>query len=379
MMHNELEFHAFCLTDTGSRLDRFAAAIAARVKPGDTVLDLGAGSGILSFLACRAGARRVYAIEASGSIEFARLLAQRHGFQDRIEFIAQPSTQVLLPERVGTIVGDIHDTFGLQRHGLAAMMDARDRFLAPGGALIPCRIQLMSAPVEVPNHYQRTIDVWRQRVHGVDLSPLRSLAVQQPTAVRADASQLLSEPTPLTTIDLLQVTRAHVGGTNQSDVTRDGTLHGICGCFVTTLADDIVMGNLPGDSKTTNFAQAFFPVASPIAVRAGDRVTTRLETHDGTAVRWQVEITRDGHSVGRFDHAMLHPEILSMQTLRKQADDYRPTLTPLGAIERDLLARFDGTRSAAELESWLTTRAASVLPSAREATTFLKQTIERCG
>ena len=117
MMNGELEFHAFCLTDTGSRLDQFAAAIAARVKPGDTVVDLGAGSGILSFLACRAGARRVYAIEAGASLEFARLLAAQNGFLDRIEFIGKPSTQVVLPERVDAIVGDIHDTFGLQAHG----------------------------------------------------------------------------------------------------------------------------------------------------------------------------------------------------------------------------------------------------------------------
>jgi|RhiMethySRZTD1v2_1073278.scaffolds.fasta_scaffold40660_3 PRMT5 arginine-N-methyltransferase/ribosomal protein L11 methyltransferase PrmA len=379
MMHNELEFHAFCLTDTGSRLDRFAAAIAARVRPGDSVLDLGAGSGILSFLACRAGARRVYAIEAGGSIEFARLLAERHGFQDRIQFISQPSTQVRLPARVETIVGDIHDTFGLQRHGLGALMDARDRFLAPGGTLIPCRIQLMAAPIEAPDHYQRTIDVWRQRVQGIDLSPLRSLAVHQPTAARIDPSQLLSPPVALTTIDLMRVTRPHVSGMSQSDVTRDGTLHGVCGCFVTTLADDVVMGNVPGDSETTNFAQAFFPIESPLAIRTGDRVTIRLETHDGAATRWQVDVTRDGSSIGRFDHSMLHAEILSMQALRKQADDYRPSLTPLGAMERDLLDRFDGTHSAADLESWLTTRAESVLPSAREAAAFLKQTIERCG
>jgi predicted RNA methylase len=63
MTNSDLEFHAFCLTDTGSRLDQFAAAIAARIRPGDTVVDLGAGTGVLSFLACRAGARRVYAIE----------------------------------------------------------------------------------------------------------------------------------------------------------------------------------------------------------------------------------------------------------------------------------------------------------------------------
>jgi type I protein arginine methyltransferase len=379
MTSSDLEFHAFCLTDTGSRLDRFAAAITARIKPGDTVVDLGAGSGILSFLACRAGARHVYAIEAGGSIEFARRLAARNGFQDRIEFIAKPSTLVTLPHRVDAILGDIHDTFGLQAQGLATMTDARDRFLAPGRTLIPSRIQLMTAPVEAPDHYHRTIEVWRRQVRGVDLSPMRSLAVNQPTAARIERSQLLSAVAPLATIDLMHVTSLHAGGATHADVMRDGTLHGVCGCFVTTLVEGVTMGNVPGESETTNFAQAFFPVESPIAVRAGDRVAIRLETHDGAAARWQIEVTRNGDVIGRFDHSMLHVETLSIQALRKHADDYRPTLTDVGAIERELLDRFDGTHSAAELESWLTTRAGSVLPSAQEAAAFLKRTIERCG
>jgi type I protein arginine methyltransferase len=379
MTNNDLEFHAFCLTDTGSRLDQFAAAIAARIKPGDTVVDLGAGTGILSFLACRAGARRVYAIEAGESLEFARLLAARNGFLDRIEFINKPSTHVVLPERVNVIVGDIHDTFGLQARGLAAIVDARERFLAPDGVLVPCRIRLMAVPIEAEDVYRRRLEIWNGRVQGIDLSPMRSLAANQPTAVRVDRAHLLAEPAALATLDLMRVTQLHTGGAASCEVMRDGLLHGICGCFVTTLSEGVQMGNVPGDAATTNFAQAYFPIESPVTVRAGDRVTIRLETHDATAARWQVDVTRNGHSIARFDHSTLHAAGLSMHKLRKHADDYRPALTPLGAIERELLERFDGTHSTAELESWLATRAGSVLPSAQEASAFLKQTIGRCG
>ncbi len=379
MTHSELEFHAFCLTDTGSRLDQFAAAIAARIRPGDTVVDLGAGTGILSFLACRAGARRVYAIEGGESLEFARLLATRNGFIDRIEFINEPSTHVVLPERVNAIVGDIHDTFGLQARGLTAVIDARDRFLASAVIVIPSSIQLMVAPVEAPEIYQKRIDVWNTQVHGMDVSPLRTMAVNQPAPARVDRSQLLTEPTTFATLDLMHVSNPHVGGAVTCEVTRDGTMHGICGCFVTTLADGIRMGNVPGESGTTNFAHAYFPIESPVSVRAGDRIAIRLDNHDGTTARWQVDVTRDGQSIARFDHATLHATGLSMQRLHKHADNYRPTLTPLGAMERDLLDRFDGTRSAAELGAWLASRSKSVLPSAHEAAVFLKQTIERYG
>jgi hypothetical protein len=88
---------------------------------------------------------------------------------------------------------------------------------------------------------------------------------------------------------------------------------------------------------------------------------------------------RGPESIARFDHSTLQAMSLSIHRLRKQSNDYRPLLTALGAVERDLLERFDGSHSAAELESWLTTRSRSVLPSAGGAAAFLKQTIERCG
>ena len=107
-------------------------------------------------LACQAGARRAYAIEASESLEFARVLAARERLsQSHRVHPHNRSTSLVLPERVNAIVGGVHDTFGLQPSGLTAMMDARDRFLAPGGVLIPCSIRLMAAPVEAPEHYQR--------------------------------------------------------------------------------------------------------------------------------------------------------------------------------------------------------------------------------
>src|SRR6185295_7622840 len=119
--------------DTGSRLDQYARAIARTIRPGDVVVDLGAGTGILSFLACAAGAHCVYAIEASDAIGYGELLASAGGFQDRVRFIRSPSTRVTLPQRVDAIIGDIHDTFGLQASGIGSVLDARDRLLKPGG------------------------------------------------------------------------------------------------------------------------------------------------------------------------------------------------------------------------------------------------------
>jgi len=375
-----LQFHAFCLTDTGTRLSQYARAISSRVKNGDVVLDLGTGSGLLAFLACRAGARRVYAVETSEAVRFGEHLALTSGFANRIEFLQAPSSQLVLPERVDAIVGDIHDTFGLQTSGLAAFSDARDRFLKPGGALIPRAIQLLAAPVDAPDLYARAIDVWTQRVQDVDLSPLRPFAVNQMHAARFDVDNLLAPPGELAVIDLERSSDLHAGGTVATAARRHGTLHGVCGCFVTTLAEAVVMSNVPGDDATTNFAQAFFPLSAPVPVSAGDLISIGVDTYDGHVTRWRVDVARPGEPPhARFDHSTFGALPLSATTLRRSADDYRPLLTHRGAMERALLDRFDGASSAADLEAWLREHFGELLPSEREAAAFLKATIERCG
>jgi len=376
----DLQFHAFCLTDTGSRLDQYARAIASSVRHGDVVVDLGAGTGILSFLSCAAGARRVYAIEASDSIGYGQLLASSAGYEDRVRFIHAPSSTVTLPERADVIVGDIHDTFGLQAAGLGSLLDARDRFLKPGGVLIPSSIGLLAAPVEAHDLYRKTVDVWQQQIQGVDLSPLRTLSVNQLHAARFRPAQLIAPPSRVAEVALATTSHPHVHGTATVTASRAGTLHGLCGCFVTTLAEGIVMGNVPGDSNTTNFAQAFFPIATPQAIVEGNVVTIRIETFDGSQARWQIEIASRGETIrASFDHSTFYSAPMTAGALEKQADGYHPRLTARGAMERALLEKFDGGSSAAELESWLLERFGDQLPSARAAAAFLKATIDRCG
>ena len=57
-----LRYHRQLLSDA-HRTESFGRAVAEVVRPGDVVLDLGSGSGILALIAARLGARQVYAVE----------------------------------------------------------------------------------------------------------------------------------------------------------------------------------------------------------------------------------------------------------------------------------------------------------------------------
>src|SRR5262245_57609166 len=90
----------------------YATAVAEVVRPCDLVLDLGAGTGILGLLACRAGARRVYAVDAGSMIEVAREVCRANGYDDRVTFVKKLSLDAELPERVDVIVADQIGRFG---------------------------------------------------------------------------------------------------------------------------------------------------------------------------------------------------------------------------------------------------------------------------
>ena len=74
------------------RMDAYAFALKTAVTPDSVVLDIGAATGIHALLACKFGARKVYAVESNDAIHLARELAQANGFADRIQFIHDLST-----------------------------------------------------------------------------------------------------------------------------------------------------------------------------------------------------------------------------------------------------------------------------------------------
>src|SRR6266404_8533622 len=119
-----------------ARMNAFAEALRRAVTPNCVVLDIGAGTGIFALLACRYGARRVYAIEPANAINLAREMASANGCSDRVTFIQGLSTNVVLPERADVIISDLVGVLPLYGRHIPSITDARNRFMAPGGALI---------------------------------------------------------------------------------------------------------------------------------------------------------------------------------------------------------------------------------------------------
>lgn len=104
------DFPYMCLKDR-KRTEAFREAIRIAVKPGDTVVDVGAGSGILSFFAAGAGAKKVYAVEVDTLLaKFLRMSVSANHLDNVIQVVQSDIFQADLPEAVDVVVAEIIDT-----------------------------------------------------------------------------------------------------------------------------------------------------------------------------------------------------------------------------------------------------------------------------
>jgi len=278
-----LEVHRELLLDT-VRTEAFRSAIRYFVEPWSVVLDIGSGSGILSFFACEAGARKVIAVDSTHGADLSAFLSRHLGYSDRISVIHSHSTKVELDEPADIIVTETIGAFGFDEHILSTVIDARSRLLRPGGTIIPQRIDLFLVPVEAPDAFRRHVGVWDEPAFGFDVSPLAVFASNIVYVANVGRAAWLAAPSALISADLASVDTPDLSGSSRFTTARDGVVHGFAGWFRATLAPGIQLSNEEPDETSWN--HAFLPLERPIAVSAGETIEARLETSDGVSTRW---------------------------------------------------------------------------------------------
>lgn len=104
------------------------------------VMDIGAGTGILSIFAARAGAKHVYAIENAEIAHFAREIIRQNNLQDKITVIKGKMEEIELPvPNVDIIISEWMGYFLLYESMLDTVLYARDKYLVEGGKMLPDR------------------------------------------------------------------------------------------------------------------------------------------------------------------------------------------------------------------------------------------------
>ncbi|KAL0744235.1 hypothetical protein Bca4012_085748 [Brassica carinata] len=278
---------------------------------GRVVVDVGAGSGILSMFAAQAGAKHVYAVEASEMAEYARkLIAGNPLFADRITVIKGKVEDIELPEKADILISEPMGTLLVNERMLESYVIARDRFMSPNGKMFPTVGRIHMAPfsdeflfIEMAN---KALFWQQQNYYGVDLTPLFASAHQgyfsqsylrivQPV-VDAFDPRLLVAPPMFHTIDFTQMKEEDF---YEIDIPVKFTasmctrVHGLA-CWFDVLFDGSTvqrwLTTAPG-APTTHWYQIRCVLAQPIYVMAGQEITGRLHLIAHSAQSYSIDLT----------------------------------------------------------------------------------------
>jgi protein-L-isoaspartate O-methyltransferase len=296
----DLSQHDRMLADS-VRIEAYYAALQKHVKPGDVVIDLGTGSGVLAFFASRLGARRVHAIEHGPVIEAADAVARDNGL-DNITFHHVHSRSFDVPERVDVIV---HEQIGESLFDEAVVenvADLRDRLLKTGGVILPAKLHLYVEPAELQDD-ARFPFAWQQELHGVSFRALRRFAdaqhylYRQPVLRPFPLKRFLCRPEPVFSVDLHETLPGDLP--NELHYAREavvgGRLDGMCVYFEVGFDDELRFGSSPSD-RGTNWGSPLLRVESR-RVEEGDMIELNLKARDLATPRtweWSVDVRPGG-------------------------------------------------------------------------------------
>ena len=317
-----LDFYGQMIADK-PRMDAYVAALRHAVKPGAVVMDLGCGVGVFALLACKFGARRVYAVEPANIVGLAREAADANGYADKIEFFESLSTEITLPEPADVIISDLRGVLPWYQQHLPSIIDARSRHLALGGVLIPRCDLLWAGVVDAPEQYEAIVGSWQH--DELDLSAGRRLITNTWKKATIERGQFLVGPELWATLNYNEVDSPDIRAELEWRVVRDGTAHGVATWFDSELAPGVVLSNHPAKPRMI-YGQGLFPFPEPVAMAQGDRITLRLEArlvHDGYVWRWDTDFYGDGEQPkASFKQSTFHGVPLSKTQLslsRKEA------------------------------------------------------------
>lgn len=272
--------HALMLNDH-SRTAGFIRAVESVVRPGDVVVDIGTGTGILALAAARAGARRVFAIESSSMADTAEAVFAANGFADRITVLRGTSSAVSLPEPADVIVAELLGHHPLDEGLLPVIADARRRHARPGARVIPRRLSVLAQPIEIPEEELSRREAtplaaarWREW-YGFDLSPVARRPTASTFSVLPEGAAgwtTLAAPVAVFDIDLEEAATVPEAVQTSVRVTagREGTVNAVLLAMRAELADSVVIDTLPGRAAADNCWKCpVWLLREPFVVEAG--------------------------------------------------------------------------------------------------------------
>jgi protein arginine N-methyltransferase 1 len=280
----------FAMLNDLDRNSLFEEAIADTIRPGDHVLDIGSGSGLLAMLAARYGAGSVTSCEAVRPIARAAAgIVADNGLADLVTVVGKLSTDLIvgrdLPRLADVLITETFDCALVGEGALPSLRHARTALLRPGGRVVPRYARVLAVPVDSPT-LSRFDSVGS--ACGFDVSGFNAFASRRyfPVLLGAWPHRMLSEPTEVLSFDFLSDPLEPGETAVEFTVERSGTCHGIAFWFELGLDDrnKRVLSNEPAN-RHGHWDQAFQCLTTPVPVDPGRSLRLRL-THTDDVIHF---------------------------------------------------------------------------------------------
>nr|XP_003700404.1 PREDICTED: protein arginine N-methyltransferase 6 [Megachile rotundata] len=280
--YEELDVHQLMLSDTVRNLAYKNAIMNCKHMFKDKiVMDVGAGTGILSIFCAQAGAKKIYAIEASNLIKLTEQVVKENNLDNNITLIHSRIEDIDSNdlEKVDIIISEWMGFYLVHEGMLNSVLFARDNFLKENGMLFPCIAKLYASPCQIPSMYEFWDDV-----DGVNMKCVgkeyRKTKSMKPEIIVVDEKDLLTEGKLLAWLDLQCISIEELnqlGGEEYISVcNKDGRYQGVCIWFDVEFPDGSELSTSPFH-KVTHWKQTAIVLPTDIEVTKDEPIAFKLE------------------------------------------------------------------------------------------------------
>jgi hypothetical protein len=286
------------------RNEAFKEAIFRNVKPGDVVIDLGSGTGILAIWAAQAGAKKVYAIEETDVAEVAEAVIKENGFENVITVLKANSSEVTLPELADVLIAEIVGHFLFEEGIVEAISGARKSLLKCDARIIPTAASVFAAPAELNDEFNEISfwDSWKDPT----LSTVRRSAANSAYVETVGTTALVSTEARLFEIDFKTIEPACMNAESSFIIGRDCSLDAIVGWFTLHLDDTADVDTSPW-SVPTHWQQCVFPLERKLELNKGETLRFRMSIQPfAPGSRWSWKISTNTFQAEEHDFAITY-------------------------------------------------------------------------
>ncbi len=336
------------------RMNAYVSAVKKHINKDTVVLDLGAGTGIFSLLACKFGAKKVYAIEPNTALNVGIVSARKNGFADRIEFFNKPSNEVQLKEKVDLIISDLRGVLPLLGNNIETIIDAKERFLKNQGTLIPASDNIYMAIVNSPKLYKDIVNKWDRNPYNFTLKDEKNICLNNFYPENFKYTKLISDKKLWTLIDYSKLERKDFSNKLEYRFFDKKTAHGFSVWFDSKLTPGVKLLNSPDMEGAKVYGRAFFPFLEPLSVNKGDKITIKFSANlvsNEYIWSWQTEKFQKNKKVPvkRFNQSTFFSIPISPELLLKRTQNYKTSLNESAKINLEVLKLFSNNKKIVDI------------------------------